>query len=101
MRANGFTPEALRRGSQPLIFGLSFVAALVMATNLEFFLSDPKTTAAWGAMAGALAGFGWVAMGVTILGLFERRPWLWIAINGGYQIAALTLMGVILGAWRK
>ena len=101
MRSNGFTPDALHRGNQAVIFGLSFIAALVMATNLAFFLADPKTTTAWGAIAGALAGFGWVAMGIIILGLFERRSWLWIVINGGYQVIALTLMGAILGAWRR
>src|SRR4051812_37947079 len=82
IRTNGFTDETLRRGSQPRIFALSFVAALIMATNLAFFLADSQTTLAWGAIAGALAGFGWVAMALVILGLFERRSWQWIVING-------------------
>jgi hypothetical protein len=42
---------------------VSFLFSLVMAINLAMFLNDSKTTLAWGATAGFLAGFGWVAMG--------------------------------------
>src|ERR1700739_1157097 len=56
------------------IFTISFLLSLVMAFNLAMFLNDPKTTMAWGATAGFLAGFGWVAMGLAIVSLFERRP---------------------------
>ena len=72
-----------------------------MAVNLAFFLADPKTTAAFGATAGFLAGFGWAAMGLAIVALFEQRPWKYSLISGGYLTVALTLMGLILGAWRK
>jgi len=82
------------------IFGISFVLSLVMAFNLAMFLNDPKTTLAWGATAGFLAGFGWVAMGIGIVSLFERRPWSYVIVNGGYLTVALVLMGAILGAWR-
>ena len=46
-----------------------------MAVNLAMFLNDAKPNLAWGATAGLLAGFGWVAMGIGIVSLFERRPW--------------------------
>jgi Protein of unknown function (DUF1761) len=72
----------------------------VMAVNLAMFLNDPKTTLAWGATAGFLAGFGWVAMGMGIVALFERRSLKYVLINGGYLTVALTAMGAILGAWR-
>jgi len=97
-RANGF-PSDLPPAS-PKVFVLSFVFSLIMAMNLAMFLNDPKTTAAWGATAGFLAGFGWAAMGIAIVSLFERRPWSYVLINGGYLAVALTLMGAILGAWR-
>ncbi len=82
------------------IFAISFVLSLVMALNLAMFLNDPKTNLAWGATAGFLAGFGWVAMGIGIVSLFERRRLSYVLINGGYLTVALTLMGAILGAWR-
>lgn len=71
-----------------------------MAINLALFLNDAKTTLAWGVAAGFLAGFGWAAMGVGIICLFERRPWTYAAVNGGYLTVALMLMGAILGGWR-
>jgi len=98
-RANGFgTNEPPPAGGK--IFAISFVLSLVMAFNLAMFLNDPKTTLAWGATAGFLAGFGWVAMGITIVSLFERRPWTYVLVNGGYLTLALVVMGAILGGWR-
>ena len=82
------------------VFGISFVLSLVMSFNLAMFLNDPKTTTVWGATAGFLAGFGWVTMGIGIVSLFERRPFTYVLVNGGYLTIALTLMGTILGAWR-
>ena len=71
-----------------------------MALNLAMFLNDPKTTLVWGATAGFLAGCGWVGMGLGIVSLFERRPWSYVLINGGYLTVALVPMGAILGGWR-
>ena len=82
------------------IFVISFVLSLVMAVNLAMFLNDPKTNLVWGATAGFLAGFGWVAMGIGIVSLFERRPWSYVLVNGGYLTVALVVMGAILGGWR-
>ena len=32
--------------------------------------------------------------------LFERKPFaLWL-VNGGYSVVALTIMGLIIGAWQ-
>jgi Protein of unknown function (DUF1761) len=82
------------------IFILSFLLSLVMAVNLAMFLNDQKTNLAWGATAGFLAGLGWVAMGIGIVSLFERRPWSYVLVNGGYLTVALVVMGAILGGWR-
>ena len=71
-----------------------------MAFNLAMFLNDVKTDAAWGATAGFLAGFGWVAMAIFINGQFERKSTRYMLINAGYMTVALTVMGFILGAWR-
>jgi hypothetical protein len=98
-RANGFSdpPPATNMAK---IFGISFILTLVMSFNLAMFLNAATTTTAFGAAAGFAAGFGWVAMGIGIVSLFERRPWTYVLINGGYLTVALTLMGTILGAWR-
>lgn len=71
-----------------------------MSLNLAMFLNDASTTPAWGAAAGFLAGFCWVAMGIFIIGLFERRSTRYMLINAGYMVVSLTLMGLILESWR-
>ena len=77
-----------------------FVLSLVMAVNLAMFLNAPGTTLTFGIAAGFAAGFGWAAMGLGIVSLFEQRPLAYALINGGYLTLALTLMGAILGGWR-
>lgn len=98
-RADGFGPDE-PAGSPVKTFVLSYVLTVVMSLDLDIFLNDPKTNMAWGATAGLLAGFGWVAMGIGVVSLFERRPLTYILINGGYLTVALVLMGAILGGWR-
>lgn len=98
-KANGFGAEEPPAAGAKT-FAITFVISVVMAANLAMFLNDPKTTVVWGATAGFLAGFGWVAMGIGIVSLFERRPWSYVFVNGGYVTVALSLMGAILGAWR-
>lgn len=99
VRANGFA-EADVKNKNLRAFGGTFVLALIMSANLAMFLADSKTTVSWGVTAGALAGVGWVAAGLAVVALFERRSWAYILVNGGYLIVAFVLMGAILGAWR-
>jgi uncharacterized protein DUF1761 len=98
-KANNFKDEP-PAGNPAKILGLSFIFSVVMALNLAKFLDSPTTTAAWGATAGFLAGFGWCFMGIAIVSLFEHKSWSYVLINGGYLTVALTIMGLILGAWR-
>jgi Protein of unknown function (DUF1761) len=100
MTVNNLNNEQLAKSNMAKIFGLAFVFAVVMAANLAAFLAEPKTTATWGATAGFLAGFGWVALGIATIALFERRSAKYVLINGGYMTVAFVLMGLILGAWR-
>ena len=50
-------------------------------------------------IAGFMTGFGWVALAIGIIALFENRPIKYVLINGGYMVLAFTVMGAILGAW--
>jgi hypothetical protein len=99
MKENHFTTEFVQKGNKAKIFGWSFILALVMSVNLAMFLADAKTNFTWGTTAGFLAGI-WVFCGIAITGLFEQKSARYIFINGGYQLAALTIMGAIIGAWR-
>ena len=100
MRINNFSETDLATCSKARMFGWSFVFALIMSLNLAMFLAAPGTNLTWGIAAGALAGVGWVAMAIAIIGVFENRRWSYILINGGYMIVAFVLMGAILGVWR-
>jgi hypothetical protein len=98
MRECGLTEEQARQAPMGRIFGLSALAALVMAANLAAFLGA-KATLSFGLFAGAATGIGWVAMSLGVTYLFEQRSLkLWL-IDAGYQVISYTLMGAILGAW--
>jgi hypothetical protein len=99
MKAAGLTAEQARGGNQAMIFGGSFVLALVASASFAVFLGS-EIDAMTGALYGLTAGLCWVAASYGISYLFERRPLqLWL-INGGYHTLQFTLIGLILGAWR-
>lgn len=100
MRESGITAEIAAKGNQGKIYGLAFLWTLVMAYNLAFFLGQPTMGLKEGVMYGFATGFGWIAMGLFVVGLFERRSMSLMLINGGYMSVALTMMGAIIAAWR-
>src|SRR5262245_15268626 len=100
MRVNNFSETDVATFSKARMFAWSFIFALVMSLNLAMFLAAPGTNVVWGMAAGALAGVGWVAMAIAVIGVFENKSWGYIAINSGYMMLAFVVMGAILGAWR-
>ncbi len=98
MKEFGFTEEDLKQRNVPKTFGLSLVLALFAAINLDMFIGA-EASLSFGAMAGLLAGIGWVATFMGIIYLFEMRSLAAFLINAGYCVIALTTMGAILGAW--
>lgn len=98
LKAAGLTKERAMAGNKALIFGGSFVLALISAATFAIFLG-PDLDAATGALYGLTAGLCWVAASYGISYLFEMRPLsLWL-INGGYHTLQFTLIGAILGAF--
>lgn len=100
MKENGFTEESLKGGNMAKIFGLAFFLGLIAAVNLAMFIG-PDADVSFGAFAGFAAGFGWVATFVGTHYLFERKSFKLFLINAGYSVVALTVMGIIIGAWKK
>ena len=98
MTANNFSNEDLKKRKMPIVFGLSFFFAFLMSLNLAMFIG--KENLAYGTIAGFLTGFGWVALGIAIIALFENKPLKYVIINGGYMVVSFTIMGAILGAWK-
>jgi len=99
MRENGFTEESLKGSNMAKIFGLAFLLALIAAVNLALFLG-PEDRPEMGALWGFAAGCGWVATFIGTIYLFERKSFTLFLINAGYSVVALTVMGVILAAWK-
>jgi hypothetical protein len=67
----------------------------------SFFLAMfiGKSNAGFGALAGFMAGLGWVFTFLGIIYLFESRSLAHFLINSVYCIVSLTIMGLIIGAW--
>jgi len=99
MKENRFTEEEMKNANMVKIFGLAFLLALIAAINLAMFMG-PENKPEMGALWGFLAGFGWVATFIGTHYLFERKSFTLFLINAGYSIVALTVMGVILAAWK-
>ena len=101
MKENGLTEEGMKGSNMFKIFGTAFILGLIASVNLAMFLGpDPAMNATMGAFYGFLAGFGWVATFVGTHYLFERKSFKLFLINAGYSVVSLTIMGVILGAWK-
>jgi hypothetical protein len=52
-----------------------------------------------GALHGTITGFLFAMPIIGINALFERRGFKYIAINGGYWIVSLALMGGVICQW--
>jgi hypothetical protein len=97
MALTGQSEEVLKSGNPIVIFGLSFVLNLIQAFVLAMFIGSMPLQ--YAALAGLSVGLCWVATGLGVNYLFERRPLgLWF-INGGYFVLQFTAMGAIIGAF--
>lgn len=71
-------------------------------TYFQEFLAnygDRFRTFGHGALHGTLTGVFFVLPIIAINGLFERKSFKYIAINAGYWIVSLALMGGIICKW--
>lgn len=83
----------------PMILMLvgSLVAAYVMAHFVDF--TNAKTITD-GIRTGAWIGIGFVFTAAMGEGIFSHKPARLLAINGGFQVVNLILLGAILAAWQ-
>jgi hypothetical protein len=96
--AAGLSDEQVNSGSPALIFGGSFVLALIASACFALFLG-PDPGLAFGTATGFAAGLCWVATSFGINGLFQREKASLVLINAGYHTLQFTLIGLILGLW--
>lgn len=97
MRAAGTTAEDLRRDfNAARTYSATFVLGLIASYVFGLYLG-PNPGRAFAAVAGAAAGLCWVATALATNYLFERKPVVLIAINGGYHAVRFTLIGLAFG----
>ena len=130
MREAGFTREQSEKGNMFKIFGLTFVYSLMIAfmmpalvihqmgalsliggptfigtakpSYLAFMADygDAFRTFKHGALHGFMSGVFLALPIISINGLFEQKSWKYMAIQAGYWIVILTIMGSIICGWK-
>lgn len=102
MRLTGVTEEMAAQSNMAMVFISSLMLYFVQAYVLAHFVHYANATNAKG---GLQTGFWiWLGFVATLLMqgvLYERRPMELWAINAGYELLSLVLMGVILATWKK
>jgi len=99
MKETGITEESTKNTNITKLFGLAFILSLIASFFLAMFIG-PDAGAGFGALAGFMAGLGWVFTFMGISYLFESRSMAHFLINSIYSIVSLTIMGFIIGIWQ-
>lgn len=98
MRMVGLKESDIKNGPG-MGYALTMVAALFASYVLSHFADyvDART-AADGAQLGLWVGLGFVATAFASEYIFSRKPRNLYLITAGYQVVALTVAGMIIGA---
>jgi ABC-type thiamin/hydroxymethylpyrimidine transport system permease subunit len=100
----GRTREWLMANGVPLAlqYGVAILCAVVAATILSIIIqASGADTARRGIICGALVWLGFVATSWATEYIFEVRTLQIYAINAGFWLFDLMLVGAIVGAWKK
>jgi hypothetical protein len=107
----GWTPERVaelqakaKANGMAVQYGIQAIGALLMAFVLAHaiifagaYLTLPGISA--GLITGFMSWLGFVAPVSLGMVLWDGKPWKLWAINSGYYLVSLLLMGLILGWW--
>jgi len=104
MAAHGFTSKKIRahhgKGAAPWPLIIAAVADMVMAWMLAGVIGHlGELTLKNGVIAAAFIWFGFIITTLAVNNTFGMRKPKLILIDGGHWLAALLLMGAIIGAW--
>ena len=110
MRESGMTEEKAKQMNPGKTYGLALVCAFLVAFFLwpqvmlgggpgEAHGVAPYVTFKHGAFHGVLIGVFLVLPVFATNALFEQKSFRYIAINVGYWIVTLAIMGGIINAW--
>ena len=100
LAALGITPDpANKKGLFPAMIA-SLVGDLILALVLDHLIVWAHAGSVHGgAFVGFLTWLGFFAAPNFPQGLYERRPFRLFAINNGYWLVGLILVGIVLAVW--
>ncbi len=88
--------------SPALQYAVAILCAVIMATVLSICIQvSGEHSARRGILAGALVWIGFVATTWATEYIFEVRTLKIYAVNAGFWLFDLILIGAIVGAWKK
>lgn len=92
------TDEKMAAGNPALIMGVSFVMILIMAFALAALFTQlaGPIDLMFGITRGFAVGMGFVATSMAVNIMYQGKPLRLLAIDAGYQVLFLTLMGAVL-----
>lgn len=103
MKLMGHTPESLKKDQKAMgkLYALSFVASLVTAYVLFHVMALSENFFHYPLLQTGLTSAFWMWLGFVLPvqftdTIFSHKKWHLLAINTGYQLASLIVMGVIL-----
>jgi hypothetical protein len=102
MAFNGVTPEkaeAMRKDALRL-YGISFVCYVVLAAVFAILIRMVHLQSVLGgAKMGGMLWVGFVATVGLTASLYQAKPFKAYALDAGYQLVFMVVMGLILAAW--
>ena len=104
LAGTGRTIEYLKAtGMNPALqYGTAFIAAVVVAAAISRFTQmTGEQTALRGIKVAVMLWFGFVLTTWVTEYVYEVRPLSLLAINAGFWLLGMTVMGAIVGSWKK
>jgi hypothetical protein len=79
----------------------SFVCDFILAFMLaHFIIWSGAETWGWGALVGFIVWVGFFAAPNLPQSIYENRPFKLFAINNGYWLVGLPIIGAVIATWR-
>jgi uncharacterized protein DUF1761 len=95
--------DPAQKNSKSMITGMisSFVLDIVLAFVLDHVVQwSGADTFGLGALVGFIMWLGFIAAPALPQGIYEGRPFKLFAINTGYMLIGLMILGGVLAVWK-
>jgi hypothetical protein len=95
--------DPAQKNSKSMMIGMisSFVLDIVLAFVLDHVIQwSGADTFGMGALVGFIMWLGFIAAPALPQGIYESRPFKLFAINTGYMLVGLMIIGGVLAVWK-